>query len=308
MLLYYVTMGAVFMSKGWQEWRDDLHKDNPAINPEYVNKKGVWHHDFYRDRPTAINGGGLFYPSQDDRPVPTGTIGGFNKADLLRSGWTRTSIKRILGEPDFRVLRQGLFGPLRKDRPECVYTRERVLAAEKDGKIRFRQAPKRRDPSETDYWESAELGRALCGPGSLPKVSPGDWLPLLKRWDFHRIGVRYPWWLDRLVFTSQDSTLHLYVGHVPNIHWPCPECGKSCRLYDHRPERVWRRGTSIPVWGYENGQPEWMGDVPVIVHGRQPRCHCPEHGPRSLSPLQDFSEAENVPENVALEWVIQAST
>lgn len=143
------------MSERWEKWREDLRKDNPEINPEYVNRKGVWHHDFYRDRPTALNGGGLSYPSQDDRPAPTGAIGGFNKADLLRRGWTRTSIKRILGQPDHRMLRQGLMGPLRNDRPECVYGRERVLSAERDGRIRFRKASERTPPDERDFEDLA---------------------------------------------------------------------------------------------------------------------------------------------------------
>lgn len=238
---------------------------------------------------------------QIDKDSLAREYGSVNKAFLLKRGWTRTAIKRILGEPDSRIA----MAQFRKDRPECRYSMVRVLAAEKDGRLRYRQAPTRRDPSETDYWESAD--QVLCEPRSLPKVPPGDWLPLLERYDFHGIGVRYPWWLDRLVFTSQDSTLHLHVGHVPDIHWPCPECGKPCRLYDHRPERVWRRGISIPVWGNGSGQRKWVGDVPVIVHGRQPRCHCLEHGPRSLLPLQDFSEAGEVPEDVALEWVIQTS-
>ncbi len=58
-----------------------------------------------------------------------------NKRFLLTRGWTRTSIKRILGEPDRRLaLRR-----YRKDRPECRYDLAQVLAAEAAGLIRFRK-------------------------------------------------------------------------------------------------------------------------------------------------------------------------
>lgn len=59
----------------------------------------------------------------------------FNKQQLRERGWTRTSIKRILGEPDavFRSTR-------RRDRPECCYLIERVIAAEDAGRIRYRRS------------------------------------------------------------------------------------------------------------------------------------------------------------------------
>jgi len=57
-----------------------------------------------------------------------------NKKYLLARGWTRTAIKRILGEPDRRLRFK-----YRKDRPECRYDLARVLAAESAGLIRFRK-------------------------------------------------------------------------------------------------------------------------------------------------------------------------
>jgi hypothetical protein len=58
-----------------------------------------------------------------------------NKKYLLARGWTRTAIKRILGEPDRRLTLKRR----RKDRPECRYDLARVLAAESAGLIRFRK-------------------------------------------------------------------------------------------------------------------------------------------------------------------------
>lgn len=67
-----------------------------------------------------------------------------NKLFLLRRGWTRTSIKRILGKPDRLLVRK----EFRQDRPECRYEMARVVEAERSGKIRFRKPPNRRTPKE----------------------------------------------------------------------------------------------------------------------------------------------------------------
>jgi hypothetical protein len=60
--------------------------------------------------------------------------GSVTKAALLRRGWTRTAIVRILGEPDRRIIRRDH----RRDRPECRYDIQRVLKAEEDKESRFR--------------------------------------------------------------------------------------------------------------------------------------------------------------------------
>jgi hypothetical protein len=64
----------------------------------------------------------------------------------LRRGWTRTAIKRVLGEPDLRIPQE-----FRQDRPECLYSMARVSEAEGGGCIRFRKTPVRRDPVEADF-------------------------------------------------------------------------------------------------------------------------------------------------------------
>lgn len=81
--------------------------------------------------------------------------GAVNKAFLLKRGWTRTAIKRVLGEPDRRIVMRHR----RKDRPECRYDMTRVLAAEDAGPIRFRRAPERdcEDANEGDRGEAATV-------------------------------------------------------------------------------------------------------------------------------------------------------
>lgn len=76
----------------------------------------------------------------------------FNKAELLKRGWTRTSIKRILGEPDRRL-------PMRRfrhDRPECAYDDHRVFVAEEAGAVRYRKAGDRCMPGPRTPGELAQ--------------------------------------------------------------------------------------------------------------------------------------------------------
>ena len=82
-----------------------------------------------------------------------------NKAFLLKRGWTRTAIKRFLGEPDGRI-------PMvrfRKDRPECRYSMDRVLVVEDSGIIRFRQPGDRCMPGPEVPHDTAE---AMVSAGS----------------------------------------------------------------------------------------------------------------------------------------------
>jgi hypothetical protein len=67
--------------------------------------------------------------------------GSVTKAALLRRGWTRTAIARILGEPDRRIVRRDH----RKDRPECRYDIQRVLKSEgEEARFRFSKTPANR--------------------------------------------------------------------------------------------------------------------------------------------------------------------
>jgi len=88
------------------------------------------------------NHGGIHDPTDrpDTRKREYNTV---NKAFLIERGWTRTSIKRILGEPDRRLP----MVQFRKDRPECRYSMDRVMAAENAGSVRFREAGDRFMPS-----------------------------------------------------------------------------------------------------------------------------------------------------------------
>ncbi len=91
--------------------------------------------------------------------------GSVNQTFLLRRGWTRTAIKRILGQPDRRIAMR-LF---RRDRPECRYDMARVLAAEAAGPVRFRRAPNRRVPTWMEFyggevWAPPYGDSRICAP------------------------------------------------------------------------------------------------------------------------------------------------
>lgn len=137
-----MTLGDLNMLKGWEDWRKDIHEGNPSVRPEYTNRLGVWHHDFIQDRPGTDENGNVRRPSQDFGCSLSEPLGGFNKASLLLRGWTRTAISRVLGKPDRTLVRRAsLMRAARPDRPECVYSRERVEAAEALGLKRYRNKP-----------------------------------------------------------------------------------------------------------------------------------------------------------------------
>ncbi len=76
-------------------------------------------------------------PLQTHWRDPIENYGSVNTKFLLKRGWTRTAIRKILGEPDRRI-------PMlqRPDRPECRYDVQRVLAAEASGAVRLRDRSK----------------------------------------------------------------------------------------------------------------------------------------------------------------------
>jgi hypothetical protein len=131
------------LGDSWQEWRQKLHEEHPdEVDPTYHQRD--WHPDFHIGQPITDEHGRVRYPSRGCnmqawvREQPT-----LNKKCLLKRGWTRTAIKRILGEPD----RRGDNHRFSTKRAECLYNRERVLKAEEANLTRYRQVPPE-DPLE----------------------------------------------------------------------------------------------------------------------------------------------------------------
>src|SRR5262245_17139811 len=129
----------------------------------------------------------------------------FNQAQLIERGWTRTAIRRILGEPDRRIAAQAY--------AETKYLASRVYSAEEAGVIRLRRkkrlkprapraiAPKRWSP----HGPYTRLADGEFADLPLHALDPRDWLRKVELW---HLDVPIPWTVDRLIFTSDDGVLH----------------------------------------------------------------------------------------------------
>ena len=267
------------MSDFWEEWRRRLAEDNPDVKPEYTNRLGIWHHDFRRERPTHLDNGELSYPSRDY--IGAGIFeGGISKAGLFSRGWTRTAINRILGTPDYRL--RNAYGT---HRAMAMYRLDRVKAAEDQGPIRYRNARRDKEP------DADEIPLYASG-------LPFEWLPKLRRFHFWAVGVREPWFVDRLIYGATEGLLCIQVNHARVRWWHCPKCGRKGGLYDHKPESIWRRGKLTLD----------DGEIPFVIRGRLPRVACPKHGPRCVAPLHDFDDASgNTDPHGRVGWVINSS-
>jgi hypothetical protein len=204
----------------------------------------------------------------------------FNQAQLIERGWTRTAIRRILGEPDRRIADQAF--------AETKYLASRVYSAEQAGATRYRREKrlllKRRRVIVPRRWFPR-------GPDlPLHALDPSDWLPKVKLYDLH---VDIPWTVERLIFTSDDGVLHVSAHHQSGVRWACLKCGRRCPNYDHRPERVWFTSH--------------LEMVPCVLRGRLPRYFCPSHGVHTVPPLADFLDADRLkpPQKGPLVWVIR---
>ena len=80
------------------------------------------------------------------------------------------------------------------------------------------------------------------------------------------LGIESPWSVERVALKLEEGEVHVYLGHTASTTWPCPECRRACSLYDHQPERSWRR---LDACQYR-----------TILHAEVPRTNCPEHGVR----------------------------
>ena len=79
------------------------------------------------------------------------------------------------------------------------------------------------------------------------------------------------------------------------IHWPCPECGAACKLYDHQPERQWRH---LDTCQYQ-----------TILHAEPPRSDCGDHGVRVVKMpwAEPSGRFTALFEALAIEWLKAAS-
>lgn len=109
------------------------------------------------------------------------------------------------------------------------------------------------------------------------------------------LGVREPWRVESVDLQLSKGEVHVRLTHDEGLAWPCPECGLSCALYDHQPERQWRH---LDTCQYR-----------TILHAAPPRTNCPEHGARNvkLPWAEPSSRFTAMFERLAIDWMKVAS-
>jgi transposase len=83
------------------------------------------------------------------------------------------------------------------------------------------------------------------------------------------LGIQSPWQVNKATLQIEALLVDIEIEHNPDKALLCPVCSKPCACYDHAPERTWRH---LDVMQFT-----------TQIRARLPRCHCPEHGVRTLS-------------------------
>jgi transposase len=109
------------------------------------------------------------------------------------------------------------------------------------------------------------------------------------------LGIETPWYVDSVELNLSEGEIHVRLAHDDKVEWPCPECGKRCKLYDHQPERQWRH---LDTCQYQ-----------TILHAEPPRSDCGDHGVRAvkLPWAEPSSRFTALFELLAIEWLKASS-
>lgn len=82
------------------------------------------------------------------------------------------------------------------------------------------------------------------------------------------LGLREPWNVSEVLIDFEGKKVDVWVKWPLEKQAPCPECGKTYVIYDHRDERQWRHLDTM--------------QFQTILHCRIPRIKCLEHGVKSI--------------------------
>jgi transposase len=88
------------------------------------------------------------------------------------------------------------------------------------------------------------------------------------------LGLRPPWFIQKVVVDDKAQRVDIYVDHERDIRVRCPVCDELYGLYDHAPERVYRHLNTCQMQTY--------------IHVRPPRVNCPTHGVKQIG--SEFGE------------------
>jgi len=81
------------------------------------------------------------------------------------------------------------------------------------------------------------------------------------------LGIDRSWKVDKVLLNEASGVTDLYVSAVRGGTFPCPVCGRECKVHDTY-ERTWRDLD--------------MGLTMCMVHAKVPRTDCPEHGVKQI--------------------------
>jgi len=78
------------------------------------------------------------------------------------------------------------------------------------------------------------------------------------------LGISKPWKVARVDYSVEEQEVHVHLSDRGLSKFECPQCGKSCSVYDHQGERVWRHLDTMQMSTY--------------LHAPVPRVDCEECG------------------------------
>lgn len=78
------------------------------------------------------------------------------------------------------------------------------------------------------------------------------------------LGLESPWFVAEVKVDASSQKIDVFVEHPQGTSFACPQCGKSCSVYDHSPTRSWRHLDTMQFRTY--------------LHAKTPRVSCDEHG------------------------------
>jgi transposase len=82
------------------------------------------------------------------------------------------------------------------------------------------------------------------------------------------LGLAEPWVVSKIEFSAEQQQLELWLDFPAGSKFPCPQCGRAgCAVHDTA-ERSWRH---LNFFQHR-----------TMLHARQPRIDCPEHGVKTV--------------------------
>lgn len=83
------------------------------------------------------------------------------------------------------------------------------------------------------------------------------------------LGLVAPWTISDVDLDVERGTLAIHILEEKDTSFPCPECGKAAKRYDHAPVRRWRHLDTM--------------QFTTEIIASLPRVECPDHGVKNVA-------------------------